>query len=85
MENKRGFNRFVNVERFEAFLRDNMRSDYFDLDACLDELADDHGNTGSAEYELGSSFTKSRRPECCSYDVEYIMDGDDVDEVVYTF
>ena len=92
MEIKRGFNRFVNVERFEEFLRDSLHpeySEYIDLNIgdYLDELAEQNGNTGSTSYELGSYYTKSRRLECFSYDVEYIMDadGENVDEVVYTF
>ena len=41
---------------------------------------------GRYDYEeLAAKATSTAAPECCSYDVEYIMDGEDVDEVVYTF
>lgn len=76
---------FRNVELFEAFLRENMRRDCYDLDAFLKDVADDHGNTGSCGYELRSFYTKSRNPEHMSYDVEYIEDDGGNFETVYTF
>lgn len=80
-----GCNTFRNVELFEAFLRENLRRDYYDLDAFLNDVADDHGTTGSCGYELGSRYTKSRNPEHMSYDVEYIEDEGGNFESVYTF
>lgn len=57
---------FENAERFEKFLKDNMKSD-FNLDACYDDFIEQVNGNGSSSYELGSSETKSGRPETIGF------------------
>lgn len=59
--------KFTNVEKFNTWLIEVLKSEYFDLDAFLDEVERDimsNGKEGDLiTYEVGGSFTKSGKPE----------------------
>lgn len=69
--------KFTNLEKFEAWVKAVMKSEYYDLDAVLEELEESYGCNASAHYEMGSSFTKSRKPEVYYFDVidTFYLDG----------
>ena len=52
---------------FKNFLKENVKSKVFNLDAYLDDLETQYCNTGSREYELSSFESKSGNPELFSY------------------
>ena len=56
---------FINTEKFEDFLNENMKQ-FFDLNACYDDL-ELAVNSGSNSYELKSYETKSGRPETIDF------------------
>lgn len=72
--------KFINLENFRKFLDENMKVDYYNFEACLDELVTRNGETGSCTYELGLAFTKSGKPECFYYETEehFFIDGEEV-------
>lgn len=79
MKIERGDLTFKNVEVFEEFLRENLKTE-FNLEAYLDELFKDYSSSGVASYELGSHDTKSGRPETIAFDVTevpYIDEGEE--------
>ena len=82
---------FKNVERFQAWLEEKLKMPYgsYDLQACLDDLDRKHCECGlgegSHDYELRPWETKSGRPELINYTCEYIMDGEEFVEDIYTF
>lgn len=59
--------KFTNVEKFNTWLIEVLKSEYFDLDAFLEEVEQKimiNGETGDLiTYEVGGSFTKSGKPE----------------------
>lgn len=79
-----GTSKFVNAERFRDWLRTTLKPQYWyesEFDNWLDELADDHGTNGGAEFELRGFYTQSRNEELFRYDVEehFYLWGDDED------
>lgn len=81
---KRDSYTFENAERFEKFLKDNMKQRY-DLDACYEDFIEQVNGNGSSSYELGSAETKSGRPEtidCHRIDTEV---EEDIWETTFEF
>lgn len=77
---------FINVEKFEDFLKENLKIYYeSSLEIYLTEVETRYGETGSACYELSPFETKSKRPECYYYDVETVEVEEDVFENVFIF
>lgn len=71
---------FVNLEKFKAFLDENVKAEWYSFDAYLNDLVKDLGSNGSTNYELSPFETKSGRPEIYRY--EYRLDLDDDGDVV---
>ena len=79
MNIERGDLTFKNVEVFEEFLKENLKTE-FNLEAYLDDVFSDYSSSGVASYELGSHDTKSGRPETIAFDVTEVpcfVDGDE--------
>lgn len=77
--------KFVNVEIFEKFLKDNLKKYYAEnLSLYLEELDDGHSATGVTDYELNSFYTVSECPEVISFEAEYFTedDGDSWEKVI---
>ena len=74
--------KFTNLEKFEAWVKAVMKSEYYDLDAILDELENGYGCSAFPEYEMGSSFTKSGKPELYYYEVKdtFYLDGVEISQ-----
>lgn len=75
---------FKNVENFEAWIKETLKSDVYDFNAILDDVEGQYGSSGSPEYELSGFETKSGHPETYSYEVEthfFILDDGEAKEV----
>lgn len=77
--------KFENVDRFVEWLEFHLKSAAYDLDAVLADVARQHDATGAEHYELIGAETKSGRPECIAYAVEYAEIGEDEWECTATF
>jgi hypothetical protein len=74
----------TNKERFYNWLSDNLKCyDKTMALSCLGDLQDKYFCTGSTVYELHRIYTLSGRPECYYFDVEIIMDGEDVEQITF--
>lgn len=60
-------------ERFKEFLDNNVKAEVYNFDAYLDDLTTQYGNTGSTQYELSSSESKSGNPELFDYELEELQ------------
>lgn len=76
---------YNNIEKFEAWVKETVKDYYENIEVYLEELEDDYSVTGTPCYEIGSTFTKSHRPECYSYEVEDLFDGEEFVDRVITF
>lgn len=80
---------FINVNKFENWLCENLRRGYHasQLHEWLDDLDRQTGESGSTEYELSSHMTISGKPECISFERENVWneDGEDLVETIITF
>lgn len=77
--------KFINVEIFERFLKDNLKKYYPEsFSLYLEELDDGNSATSNTDYELDSFDTVSGCPELISFEVEYFTedDGDSWDKVI---
>lgn len=69
--------KFVNVEIFERFLKDNLKKYYPEsFSLYLEELEEGYGAAGNTSYELGSFYTVSGHPELISFEVEQFTEDD---------
>lgn len=57
-------------ERFKKFLDNNVKNKDYNFDAYIDDLTTQYGNTGTLEYELSKSESKSGKPELFNYSEE---------------
>ncbi len=57
------FDKFISKQNFKQFLDDNLKTKNYNLEAYLDDLQTQYGNTGIAEYELSNKETKSGTTE----------------------
>lgn len=64
-----GIVKFYHAEKFEDFLRENMKQkfEYLNLDACYEELVEQSDANGNTSYTLSSYETKSGKPEEISF------------------
>ena len=68
---------FKNVEKFEHFLKDNLKIYYDDLlEYHLDALNRGNSEIGNLSYELNWNKTKNKCPISINFQVEY---GEDTD------
>lgn len=79
--------KFVNVEIFERFLKDNLKKYYPEsFSLYLEELEEGYRAAGNTSYELGSFYTVSGHPELISFEVEqFTEDNGDYWNTVITF
>ena len=71
---------FKNIEKFDAWLKENVKSKVYDLEAFLDDVDKSYGESGilgSNTYELKACETKSGRPELYHYETKEIYYIDD--------
>ena len=70
---EKGYNKFINVEMFEKWLKNNIKYDFL-LDEHLEKLEEHLCNVGATpgynSYELSSFSTKSGNPECIGFKLE---------------
>ena len=76
---------FKNSEKFFAWLREILKADTIDERAYLEDVFKRYGETGTAIYEVGGSFTKSGNPECIRFDVEEIDNQDGTFTTIISF
>ena len=76
---------FKNSEKLFAWLRETLKADTIDEQAYLEDVSKQYGETGTAIYEVGGSFTNSGKPECISFDVEEIDNQDGTFTTVVSF
>lgn len=68
-------------ERFKKFLDNNVKNKDYNFDAYIDDLTTQYGNTGTLEYELSKSESKSGKPELFNYSKEDLKElGYNLDE-----
>ena len=68
-------------ERFKKFLDNNVKNKDYNFDAYIDDLTTQYGNTGTLEYELSKSESKSGKPELFNYSEEDLKElGYNLDE-----
>lgn len=79
--------KFINVEDFENWIKDNIRIENVEcikLDAYLSDLIESYeineGGVGRYSYELGSIETKSGHPELFTYEVYQELNGKKLSE-----
>lgn len=67
---------FKNVNNFKVWLDKNLKTPYgyYDLNACLEDVWQQHCTNGSTDYELSQYETNSGCPECYDYEIEEIYD-----------
>ena len=70
---------YINTENFKAWLIDVLKPEYwFDTESVFDKWCesalDSYFNSGSPGIEVEQWYTKSKRPECYSFDIETIYD-----------
>ena len=66
-----------NVENFKDFLDKNLKIDYYDFNAYLEDLEKRYFETSFTTYELKRHETKSGQIELFFYRAEIVEDGDD--------
>ena len=74
-----------NSEKFFAWLRETLKADTIDELAYLEDVFKQYGETGTAIYEVGGSFTNSGKPECIRFDVEEIDNQDGTFTTIISF
>lgn len=76
---------FKNVEKFEKWIKENVKKYYDNIDVYLDEVIQQHCSNGSNCYELSRIETKSGNSECYYYDVEIVEIEEDMFETTIIF
>lgn len=78
--------KYVNLDKFENWLSENLKRSNYDLNAHLEELERQMFASGSNDYELSEHYTKSGHSECYYFDREDVFDEDgDLVETIITF
>lgn len=71
---------YKNVEKFEAWLKETLKTYSGNLDYYLDDLDSHYCSTGgSGSYEISPYLTKSGHPECYYFDVVDAYEDDSED------
>ena len=68
-------------DAFFNFLRENMKSGFFDFDIFLEDLERQHGESGANFYELPGRVTKSGNPETFYYETETTFFDENCNEI----
>lgn len=76
---------FKNVEKFEKWIKENVKKYYDSIDVYLDEVEQQHCSTGSNCYELSRFETSSGNTECYYYKVENVEIEEDMFETTIIF
>jgi hypothetical protein len=78
---------FENLEKFQAFLEENLNTPHADINDYLEDLKEQVGASGGANYELSPFKTKSGNPENIGFERidKYFLDGAVVEPVENNF
>lgn len=71
-----------NIKKFEKWLKSVLKNYNDNYEPYLDELLHQFVSNGSTNYEIGSRETKSKKPECYSYEIKlhyYNDNGEEMD------
>lgn len=87
---KKTMTEFKNIEKFENWLKSVLKdytgdTDADEIDAWLEDVEHQYGETAAKHYEICGVCTKSGNSECYYYDVEIDKPEEDVFELTFIF